>query len=697
MRKIICFTGFLLAWTLCCLCAFAADDGLVAWWRFDEEKGKAALDSVSQNRDAISGNFKYVQGAAGNAIKFDGYTTYVARKAEDAPRLVDAFTIEAWIAPQTYPWNWTAIVNQEKERKEGYFFGVSAEGRVGLHVCLDGEWYECISQEQIPLLQWTHILGSFDKEESIKVYINGKQAGSLSVCGQMIPPEGQDLLVGKSQRKMYPKYTEREPSRRILSSMVFDGLIDEVKIYNRALSAEQIKQSYEAVSPAQRQPLTRRVLPSGPKGAGQFRAHYCNLKYCEEWDSLFRSSGADVVVRFDFAPIRLVSWRGISYNPCWVTENGNWFSNEFMERGTAMGCGESMSDKQARYSHIKILENNDARAVLYWRYSPVDIVYQPPNVDEQTGWGDWAEEYWTVYPDGVAARKVVMWSSREPFGWAEWCQSLPIFQPGQRPEDVLDEDNFLSLANMAGQSRTYRWPPDGPAVPGANIQIVNYKSRYKPFLILTDKNPRIWFAKFRMRKAGEELRGMSMPLNSKFWWWNHWPVAQIPNDGRVAEFGDRPSHSYTSTQDSDPYEVTENWMIKIMLCGLTEKSVSGLLPLARSWCRAPRLELISKTFVNNGYDATQRAYVLTCKDTEKPSALEFALNASEDSPAVNPAFVIKGWGRVGVCVKVNGQTKDRGVDLHFGHCHGLESNDLIVWLKVRSAEPVRISLLPATD
>ena len=192
--------GFMVIWILCCLSTLAVDDGLdpleiphmglVAWWKFDEGEGKSAIDSVTLKRDAISGNFKYVEGARGKAIKFDGYTTSVIRKAAYAPRMADRFTIEAWVALQVYPWNWTAIVNQEKDHKAGYFFGIDAEGHLGLHVSLDGQWRQCISQSKLPLLKWSHIAGTFDKDRGINIYINGKPAGSLVVKGRMTSAKG---------------------------------------------------------------------------------------------------------------------------------------------------------------------------------------------------------------------------------------------------------------------------------------------------------------------------------------------------------------------------------------------------------------------------------------------------------------------------------------------------------------------------
>jgi hypothetical protein len=47
---------------------------LVARWRFDEGKGKAAVDSVSGKEDAILRRFWYLPGVSGTAVKFDGFT-----------------------------------------------------------------------------------------------------------------------------------------------------------------------------------------------------------------------------------------------------------------------------------------------------------------------------------------------------------------------------------------------------------------------------------------------------------------------------------------------------------------------------------------------------------------------------------------------------------------------------------------------
>ncbi|MHC4186308.1 MAG: hypothetical protein ACYSR4_10305, partial [Planctomycetota bacterium] len=72
----------------------------------------------------------------------------------------------------------------------------------------------------------------------------------------------------------------------------------------------------------------------------------------------------------------------------------------------------------------------------------------------------------------------------------------------------------------------------------------------------------------------------------------------------------------------------------------------------------------------------------------------FELAASEESPVVNPSFVIKGWGETGATLKLNGKQIKRGRKFRFGHSHNLDSTDFVVWIKKKSTKPITISLSP---
>ena len=104
--------------------AWAAEDSLLAWWGFEETAGGFTLDRVSEHHDTIVGYFRLVAGPSGRALKCDGFTTCVTRTAQDAPRLGDAFTMQAWVAVQAYPWGWCPIVTQREGRESGYLFAI---------------------------------------------------------------------------------------------------------------------------------------------------------------------------------------------------------------------------------------------------------------------------------------------------------------------------------------------------------------------------------------------------------------------------------------------------------------------------------------------------------------------------------------------------------------------------------------------
>ncbi|UCF14296.1 MAG: hypothetical protein JSW59_12850, partial [Phycisphaerales bacterium] len=259
----------------------------------------------------------------------------------------------------------------------------------------------------------------------------------------------------------------------------------------------------------------------------------------------------------------------------------------------------------------------------------------------------------TIYPNMVGVRKDVLLSNA-PRAAHEWQESIMVMGPGQRPKEVLKFE-APSLANMEGESHTYSWehktPPHRPRNPRrANIQTVNTKSKYRPFsAIRPQDDPKIDIY------SGEIRRDLCV-----FPWWNHWPVAPRPTDGRYAMFDDRASHASLSHWYWGPYETTDASMTKIMLNGLTDKTVEELLPLTRSWANPPELEVVGSGFENKGYDPTDLAFHLISKSGAKPLTMKIA--ASKESPVVDPAFVVNNWGYDGADLQVNGNTIEHGKD-----------------------------------
>lgn len=454
-------------------------------------------------------------------------------------------------------------------------------------------------------------------------------------------------------------------------------------------------------------------LPSGPAGPRPFGAYYTQLAYSPDWDTNWRVGPyADVVVCFGELPFRLVFWRGTSYCPCWVAENGIWYSNEWWEtsemhdhfgflvwnpdctESTIGGC-EPLFDKQTRYSQVRIIENHEARIVIHWRYALCDMLYRLPYVDPETGWGDWADEYYIIYPDGSCLRKATCWSTKPDGGWKgipeegvahrECHESIVINQPGTRPDDNI-EPGAVTIASLSGQEHTYIWEAGAPAfgqVADPCLQRINLKAKFKPFEIVKPEGA--IFQSFR------EYEGFRHAPGSNFMCWDHWPVAQEKSDVRTTLDYNRPSHSSLCHIIWPPAEKTDHSITNILLTGMTSQGTGELVSLARSWIHPPALVCLNDSWQSGGYDPSQRGYVLECKNTEDSAPLVFRLAASEDSPVFNPAFIIMNWEVRDLVLKVNDQLVEEE-KYHTGLERHIDGVDSVVWLKWDSKKPIQIEI-----
>ncbi len=673
-------TGLLLGLALCVFGTSASAQEPVAWWRFEERTDATVLDEAAEVADELRGNWwKYVDGTRGTGLRFDGFSTVVTRGAARSPLLTGAFTIDAWIAIGAYPWSWCPIVDRQVDETRGYTFGIGPEGRLGLRLFVDGMWRIGRGDRVLERNRWYHVAGVFDPARGIALFVDGRLAGELTVTGSLVPADDADLLIGRNRTRLTPSNAVRDYAT-FPSWYSLDGILDEVRIHDRALSVEEIRITSD-LRPLTPPDLPSRRFPRGPEATGRFGASYAKLSYYDAWDALWRvGDHPDIAVEFDTSPVRVMFWRGTRFSPCWVTENGKWMADQSLETamnwgrgdGPTAGCCEHMSDTHCRSSHVRIVENHDARIVVHWRYALMDVLFRQPHTDPETGWADWGDEYYAIYPDGVAARSVIYHTIPGAAEWFGWQETIFLNEPGTRPEDNCELE-AVTLANLAGESRTYSWEHGYPKfdLDEAVIQVVNLKSKWRPFMILPRGS--------RPTVFGGDVR----PEYSHFPWWNHWPVAQAISDGRNAIAPDRASHSSLlwGVQTKD-----------VSLYGMTSRPAAELTTLAKSWIDPPPASITGGAFSGGAYDDKQRAYELAC---EEPGAtLELRFDATEGSPLLNPCLVVEGWGEDGAELTVGGKTVPRGPAFRVGHRHRLEGSDLVVWIEMEETTSVELSLAP---
>jgi hypothetical protein len=207
-------------------------DGLVSYWTFDEADidGQTAKDAWGDNDGKIMGNPQIVEGKIGKALLFDGVDDYVEVEHNDSLSLdfLTGFSIEAWVYPKA------AGVKQVIVSKEAASSGNDSDFQLMLRDdntlrvgCSSGGWTPKPSLATYSENNWYHLVGVHDGENLI-IYVNGQNSGVL--------PGVQCDAGNKTGNVRIGTYTYSVND-------VFNGIIDEVRIYSRALSEDEVKQN----------------------------------------------------------------------------------------------------------------------------------------------------------------------------------------------------------------------------------------------------------------------------------------------------------------------------------------------------------------------------------------------------------------------------------------------------------------------
>jgi hypothetical protein len=657
------------------------------WWRFDEglEPNNHVTEEMKTGSSCIiDGVDSYWRaGVSGSCLSFDGYTNKVTLASEKLPQITNDFAIEAWIAPQEYPWNLAGIVDHDQDMKAGYSLSINHLGQISLYAQIDGSWVGLCTKERVELLKWTCVTGVYSKNKGFSIYFNGVLAGKNDITGNITDAINHDLYIGMAHVKNPPWAFERDITKSYLSNMVFSGLIDEVRLFDRALDHSEIAAGYQDLKPLNTKPLDFWVLPAGEDIPNNFGATYTKLKCSPEWDGLWRFGDyGDIVVAFDDKPCRFVFWRGTNYLPSIVTEpgpGGIWNNDQGPEDYTDQ-CYEHMSDKTCRYSHVRLIENTDARVVVHWRNASVGVSYDWLTVDKD-GWGLWTDEYWYIYPDAVSVRYQVSGRLAD-FKDIQTQQNELLSQPGTKPEDNIPYD-AITVSNIKGETELWNYSTGvpyrkGPAIEeNRNLIYMNLKSEYKHFNIGEIGSYYVPYSQWEsMRMA---------PGHTKFNAWNHYPFGLLPSDGTVATGIDRVSSSCIGTLYGLHHKLDDGRVDMYNIYGITNLPAAGLRDLNRSWNYAPALGNISGA-ESKGYEKGQRAYVLT----KRSAAISFSLEGSEDSPILNPCFIIKNWGADSKArIKINNKNLSAGGKIKQGIIRDTDgTKTLIIWIEQKSYEKV---------
>jgi fibronectin type 3 domain-containing protein len=223
----------------------AAPAGLVAAYSFDQGNGTSVTDSAGTNNGTVDGATWTTAGKYGSALSFDGVNDWVT-VADAASLDVTRLTLEAWVRPTALGGMWRTVAF--KEQPGGMVYALYAGQGTGVpvgQVNIGGE--RNALGPALALNTWSHLATTFDGS-ALRLYVNGALAGTTTVAGSISASAGALRLGGNA-----------------VWSEWFAGQIDEVRVYDRALTESEIQtdmQTRVGGSP----PPTDTETPTAPPG-----------------------------------------------------------------------------------------------------------------------------------------------------------------------------------------------------------------------------------------------------------------------------------------------------------------------------------------------------------------------------------------------------------------------------------------------
>ena len=200
----------------------APEPNLVAYWKLDEEQGDIAYDSAG-NIDATVYNGQWTEGRINGALDFNGLTTYM--DCGDSLRLsTRQMTLAMWLEPQ-HMGGMRYVLSRAREGADDFDYVLMRHryGEVEFAVAQEGsEPVSVMSNATTPLNEWTHVAVCLDGSEAT-IYINGQLDASAGYA-QRSSCNGCWLWI----------------SSLGASTRYYNGKIDDIRIYNVALTADEV-------------------------------------------------------------------------------------------------------------------------------------------------------------------------------------------------------------------------------------------------------------------------------------------------------------------------------------------------------------------------------------------------------------------------------------------------------------------------
>ena len=227
---------------------YAQPTGLVSWWKGDDD----ATDHMGNNNGTLENGAGFAVGEVNDTFSFNGSNQYVliGQPVPADLQIQNNFTMSAWIYVTSYPANvgsgpWQYIAGSESSNNgyglflagavSGSYPGVPP-GAIDLDIGKGSTTYSVLTKTQIPLNQWVQVTATATANNPAQIYYNG-------VLQPAMTPSGETVWNGTIG---YTASSGFAIGQYLSGNYAFNGLIDEVQVYNTALTAAQVQALYTA-------------------------------------------------------------------------------------------------------------------------------------------------------------------------------------------------------------------------------------------------------------------------------------------------------------------------------------------------------------------------------------------------------------------------------------------------------------------
>ncbi len=216
------------------------DSGLVGYWKLDDASGTTATDaSTNSNSGTLSGGPTWVTGQIGGAIDLDGTNDYGTVPYISALSATTNITYSVWLKPDLNEVGGIFGAINGEDGSAYNFMTIDNNGAeagnpsIVLTRNIGGTTSSRSVQFSYPVSTWFHLTYTYDGAYE-RMYINGARLGEWSQTGNFASNSEFGLVVGL---------------RHSLDSNFFNGAMDEIRIYNRTLSSDEVSQLYRLGTP----------------------------------------------------------------------------------------------------------------------------------------------------------------------------------------------------------------------------------------------------------------------------------------------------------------------------------------------------------------------------------------------------------------------------------------------------------------